>query len=43
MSLPAPAPLLIYDGDCGFCTHTITWLYRHARPTAPATPTGPST
>ncbi len=38
MSLPAPAPLLIYDGDCGFCTHTITWLYRHARPTAPATP-----
>lgn len=23
---------LVFDGDCGFCTTAVTWLFRHVRP-----------
>lgn len=23
---PSPTPLLVFDGDCGFCTATVRWL-----------------
>ncbi|HKS47153.1 MAG TPA: DCC1-like thiol-disulfide oxidoreductase family protein [Amycolatopsis sp.] len=29
-------PLLIFDGDCGFCTRSVLYLFRHARPRAEA-------
>ncbi|HVH51155.1 MAG TPA: DCC1-like thiol-disulfide oxidoreductase family protein [Gaiellaceae bacterium] len=30
--------MLVYDGDCGFCTRGIALLARWFRPTAPAAP-----
>jgi predicted DCC family thiol-disulfide oxidoreductase YuxK len=27
----AAVAVLVYDGDCGFCTRSATWLRRHAR------------
>jgi len=30
------SPLLIFDGDCGFCTRSVLFLFRHARPRAEA-------
>ncbi|MFG1945691.1 thiol-disulfide oxidoreductase DCC family protein [Nonomuraea sp. NPDC048826] len=30
--------LFIYDGDCGFCTRSVTWLLDRARPAAQARP-----
>lgn len=24
--------ILVFDGDCGFCTASVSWLFRHARP-----------
>ncbi|HZU73140.1 MAG TPA: DCC1-like thiol-disulfide oxidoreductase family protein [Acidimicrobiales bacterium] len=30
--------LLIFDGDCGFCTSAVTWVSRHWRPGADAVP-----
>ncbi len=32
---PAPSrtdPVLVYDGDCGFCTTSVTFAERHLRP-----------
>ena len=23
---------LVFDGDCGFCTTSVLWLFRHVRP-----------
>jgi len=31
----APGSLLIFDGDCGFCTTSVDWLRRHL-PVMPA-------
>ncbi|MFI2641464.1 thiol-disulfide oxidoreductase DCC family protein [Streptomyces sp. NPDC018610] len=27
-----PRPVLVYDGDCGFCTASVTFAQRHVRP-----------
>ena len=29
-------PMLIFDGDCGFCTHAVTLIFQHLRPRAVA-------
>ena len=26
MSTPAPRPLLVYDGECGFCSSCVRWI-----------------
>ena len=31
-------PVLIYDGDCGFCTRTVQWGQRHIARMTPAAP-----
>jgi predicted DCC family thiol-disulfide oxidoreductase YuxK len=31
VTTPLTAPLLIFDGDCAFCTATATWLARRLR------------
>ncbi|MFF5337434.1 thiol-disulfide oxidoreductase DCC family protein [Streptomyces sp. NPDC013181] len=31
-------PVLIYDGDCGFCTRAVLWLSEHAVPGVPVLP-----
>ena len=28
------SPVLVFDGDCGFCTATVQWAERFVRPTA---------
>lgn len=30
----ATAPVLLYDGDCGFCTASVNWIRRVVRPAA---------
>ncbi len=40
-STPASAqasPLLVFDGDCGFCTRSAAWLAAHARQTVRTEP-----
>ena len=37
-AIGADSPTLAFDGDCGFCQATITWLQRHARPRMRAAP-----
>ena len=29
-------PILIFDGDCGFCTKSVTVIFRHVQPRADA-------
>lgn len=29
-------PIVIFDGDCGFCTKSVTVIFRHVRPRAEA-------
>lgn len=36
----SPLPVLIFDGDCGFCTRTARWIERRLRPQAG--PDGPA-
>jgi predicted DCC family thiol-disulfide oxidoreductase YuxK len=36
--VPAPKPLLVYDGDCGFCTKTARWIERRLPAPAVARP-----
>lgn len=31
-------PMLVFDGDCGFCTRSARWLVDHARPRAAVVP-----
>lgn len=31
---PDTFPVLLFDGDCGFCTASVQWLERWVRPTA---------
>ncbi|WP_405664253.1 DUF393 domain-containing protein [Streptomyces sp. NBC_01166] len=31
-------PVLVYDGDCAFCTTSVTFLIRRLRPTCAVTP-----
>jgi predicted DCC family thiol-disulfide oxidoreductase YuxK len=26
-----PSPMLVYDGSCGFCSHSVQFLLRHER------------
>lgn len=33
-----PAPLLVYDADCGFCTRSAMWLQKRMRGDATAVP-----
>jgi len=40
-AIGADSPTLAFDGDCGFCQATITWLQHHARPRMRATPWHP--
>lgn len=30
-SMPADAPVLVYDGDCAFCARSVQFLLRHDR------------
>jgi predicted DCC family thiol-disulfide oxidoreductase YuxK len=36
--VPPPKPLLVYDGDCGFCTKSARWLARRLPEPAVARP-----
>ncbi len=38
LSKPAKEPLLIFDGDCGFCTTSVDWLRRALPAMPPAEP-----
>jgi predicted DCC family thiol-disulfide oxidoreductase YuxK len=31
-------PVFVYDGDCGFCTRSVTWIYARVEPRPPAVP-----
>jgi predicted DCC family thiol-disulfide oxidoreductase YuxK len=31
-SRPRQSPLLVYDGDCGFCTSSVRFIERHVKP-----------
>ncbi|OXM68436.1 thiol-disulfide oxidoreductase DCC family protein [Amycolatopsis vastitatis] len=33
---PEELPLLVFDGDCGFCTRSVLWLFARAAPAAEA-------
>ncbi|QWF82486.1 thiol-disulfide oxidoreductase DCC family protein [Amycolatopsis sp. CA-230715] len=33
---PEELPLLVFDGDCGFCTRAVRWLFAKAKPAAEA-------
>ena len=37
-SLAAGRPLLVFDGDCGFCTTSVEWLQKRLRRFPPAEP-----
>ncbi len=37
-NVPTLVPVLVYDGDCGFCTKSVLWGRRHLRRMTPGVP-----